>query len=196
MNIFMKLSVFVGLIIISPLIFFSLFLILLEDGTPTIFSQERLGKNKKKFILYKIRTMYKSTPNIGTHDVHSSNHLYFGSFLRKIKVDELPQLINYLKGELALVGPRPCLSNQIELEKYRDNYGIFDVKPGITGLAQILGYDMSNPKMLAKIDSLYKNNKTIKLDIMIFFGTFIKPLRLSLFQKFKDKIDKLTNEEK
>ena len=93
--------------------------------------------------------------------MHSSNHLYFGSFLRKIKVDELPQLINYLKGELALVGPRPCLSNQIELEKYRDNYGIFDVKPGITGLAQILGYDMSNPEILTKIEKLYINKKSL-----------------------------------
>jgi len=196
MNIFMKLLVLVGFIIISPLIFFSLFLILIEDGTPTIFSQERLGKDKKKFTLYKIRTMHKSAPNLGTHHVHSSNYLYVGSFLRKIKVDELPQLINYLRGELTLVGPRPGLSNQLELKKYRDNYGVFDVKPGITGLAQILGYDMSNPKLLAQIDNLYISNKTTKLDIMIFFATFIKSFRLSLFQKFQDKIENFTIEEK
>lgn len=191
MNIFMKISVLIGLVLVLPLIFISLFFIFIEDGKPTVFLQERLGKNKKKFTLFKIRTMYKSAPNLGTHQVDTSNYLYSGAFLRKIKIDELPQLLNYLKGDLALVGPRPGLVNQIELKEQRDFYNIFNVKPGITGLAQILGYDMSNPKLLAKIDSLYVENKSTALDAKIFFGTFIKPIRSSVYLKFKDEIEEI-----
>lgn len=191
MNIFMRIIVFIGLILVLPLILISLFLIFIEDGRPTIFLQERLGKNKKKFTLFKIRTMYKSAPNLGTHQVDTSNYLFFGALLRKIKIDELPQLINYLKGDLTLVGPRPGLVNQIELKEYRDFYNIFNVKPGITGLAQILGYDMSNPKLLAKIDNLYIKNKSTALDAKIFFGTFIKPIRSSIYLKFKDEIEEI-----
>ena len=191
MNYVMKILVLVGLILISPLIFFSLFLVFIEDGRPAIFAQERFGENKKKFTLYKIRTMNKSVPNLGTHQVNSSNYLYIGAILRKIKIDELPQLINYLKGDLALVGPRPGLLNQIELEECRDLYNIFNVKPGITGFAQILGYDMSNPDLLAKIDSLYIKNKSALLDVKIFFGTFLKPIRSSLLLRFKDEIEEI-----
>ena len=191
MNIFMRTSVMIGLVLVSPLIFISLFFIFIEDGRPTLFLQERLGKNKKNFTLYKIRTMYKSAPNLGTHQVDTSNYLFFGTLLRKIKIDELPQLINYLKGDLTLVGPRPGLVNQIELKEYRDFYNIFNVKPGITGLAQILGYDMSNPKLLAKIDNLYIKNKSTALDAKIFFGTFIKPIRSSIYLKFKDEIEEI-----
>ena len=191
MNIFMRISVMIGLVLVSPLIFISLFFIFIEDGGPTLFLQERLGKNKKNFTLYKIRTMYKSAPNLGTHQVDTSNYLFFGALLRKIKIDELPQLINYLKGDLTLVGPRPGLVNQIELKEYRDFYNIFNVKPGITGLAQILGYDMSNPKLLAKIDNLYIKNKSTALDAKIFFGTFIKPIRSSIYLKFKDEIEEI-----
>ena len=191
MNILMKLLVIVGLITISPIIVLSIFLVLLEDGRPVIFKQKRLGKKKKEFTLYKIRTMYKSAPNLGTHEVSKSYYLNYGSFIRKFKVDELPQLVNYLKGEINLIGPRPGMSSQIELKEYRDIHNIFSVKPGITGFAQILGYDMSNPEVLAKIDKLYIKKKSVKLDLKIFFGTFFKSIRTALKLKYKLEIEKI-----
>ena len=191
MNIFMKLLILVGLIIVSPIIVISILLVLFEDGRPVIFMQKRLGKNKKEFTLYKIRTMYKSAPNLGTHEVSSSHYLNFGTLLRKLKIDELPQLINYLKGEINLIGPRPGMSSQIKLKEYRDIHKIFNVKPGVTGFAQILGYDMSNPEVLAKIDRLYIEKKSFKLDLKIFFGTFFKSLRSSLNLQYKYEIEQI-----
>jgi lipopolysaccharide/colanic/teichoic acid biosynthesis glycosyltransferase len=170
-------------------------LIWFEDGSPVIFAQERLGINKNRFRIYKIRTMYKTAPNLGTHEVGTMHYLIAGSFLRKIKIDELPQLLNYLKGEIVLVGPRPGLPTQEKLKKYREKYNIFDIKPGITGLSQILGYDMSNPEVLAKVDKLYINNKSIRLDLYIFLATFIKSLRSKIFLKFKDEIELTINKE-
>ena len=99
-------------------------LIYFEDGGPTIFTQERLGKNKKIIKLYKIRTMKNFTPNLGTHEVDISNYLRTGSFLRKMKIDELPQVINFLKGDINIIGPRPCLPNQYELINKRESSGI------------------------------------------------------------------------
>jgi lipopolysaccharide/colanic/teichoic acid biosynthesis glycosyltransferase len=103
----------------------------------------------------------------------------------------LPQIYNYLKGDLSLIGPRPGLPNQKELKSYREKYGIFIIKPGITGLSQVLGYDMSNPELLAKIDKIYIKNKALKLDILIFLATFIKYFKLKLEKKFKYEISKL-----
>ena len=195
MNFILKIFVFIGFIIVSPIILISLILIWFEDGSPVIFAQERLGINKNSFRIYKIRTMYKTAPNLGTHEVGIIHYLIAGSFLRKIKVDELPQLLNYLKGEIVLVGPRPGLPTQEKLKKYREKYNIFDTKPGITGLSQILGYDMSNPEVLAKVDKLYINNKSIRLDLYIFLATFIKSLRSKIFLKFKDEIELIINKE-
>jgi lipopolysaccharide/colanic/teichoic acid biosynthesis glycosyltransferase len=195
MNFILKIFVFIGFIIVSPIILISLMLIWFEDGSPVIFAQERLGINKNRFRIYKIRTMYKTAPNLGTHEVGTMHYLIAGSFLRKIKIDELPQLLNYLKGEIVLVGPRPGLPTQEKLKKYREKYNIFDIKPGITGLSQILGYDMSNPEVLAKVDKLYINNKSIKLDLYIFLATFIKSLRSKIFLKFKDEIELTINKE-
>jgi O-antigen biosynthesis protein WbqP len=195
MNFILKIFVFIGFIIVSPIILISLILIWFEDGSPVIFAQERLGINKNSFRIYKIRTMYKTAPNLGTHEVGIIHYLIAGSFLRKIKVDELPQLLNYLKGEIVLVGPRPGLPTQEKLKKYREKYNIFDIKPGITGLSQILGYDMSNPEVLAKVDKIYINNKSIRLDLYIFLATFIKSLRSKIFLKFKDEIELTINKE-
>lgn len=174
---------------ILPIIFISLLIILIEDGFPVFFVQRRLGKNKKEFLLLKIRTMKKNTPNLGTHQISSSNYLKFGLFLRKFKVDELPQVINYLWGDIALVGPRPGLPNQIELMKAREKRGIFSMKPGITGLGQVLEFDMSNPIILSKIDALYIQKKSITLDITIFISTFIKYFRKKLYNDFKKEIE-------
>ena len=132
--------------------------------------------------------MYKNTPNLGTHEVDKSNYLKTGTFLRLTKLDELPQLINYIKGELMLIGPRPGLVSQLELKDERLKRKVFSIAPGISGLGQVLGYDMSDPVKLSKIDALYISNKNIYLDFKILIATFFKPLRKSLMLRFKDQI--------
>lgn len=125
---------------------------LFDSGSP-LFFQERIGRNKKKFILVKYRTMSIDTASVASHLASSSSITTFGHFLRKTKIDELPQLWNVLKGEMSLVGPRPGLFNQQELIDERDALGVFTVLPGITGLAQVSGVDMSTPKLLAQTDA-------------------------------------------
>jgi lipopolysaccharide/colanic/teichoic acid biosynthesis glycosyltransferase len=193
MNILLKVLFFLGLILVSPLITFAMVLIFIEDRFPVIFIQERLGKNKKIIKVYKIRTMKKHTPNLGTHEVNNNNYLKIGSFLRKVKIDELPQVVNFLKGEIDIIGPRPCLPNQLDLIKLRDDSGIFNIKPGITGLAQVLGYDMSDPEILTKIEKLYINKKSIKLDLLIFVSTFIRGIRRSIQKSLKSEINNIIN---
>ena len=148
---------------------------------PAIFIQERLGVQKKIFRLFKLRTMKKNTLQAGTHDVEQSQVLRCGKIIRKFKLDEFLQLINVLKGDINLVGPRPSLENQTELVLQRNNYGIYSIKPGITGLSQVCGYDMSDPKKLAYVDSIYLRHQSFILDFKIlistFTGIFIKDLK-------------------
>lgn len=122
-----------------------------DTGSP-IFRQERVGRNKKPFTLVKFRTMSKDTASVASHLASSASITPFGGFLRKTKLDELPQLWNVLKGEMSLVGPRPNLFNQDELIAEREALGVYDVRPGITGLAQVNEIDMSTPAFLAKTD--------------------------------------------
>lgn len=140
-----------GLIILSPLLILLLIIGFIENGSP-LFRQERVGYNQKIFLLVKFRTMKKNTKSVATHLVNQSMITKYGSFLRRTKLDELPQLLNVVKGDMSLVGPRPSLSNQTELINERKNRGIFKVRPGITGLAQISGITMEKPKLLANID--------------------------------------------
>tara|TARA_B110000305_G_C19236021_1_gene537542 strand:+ start:260 stop:850 length:591 start_codon:yes stop_codon:yes gene_type:complete len=172
-----------GLILALPLLVIISFFIYLEDGWPIFFKQKRLGINKEEFMIFKIRTMKKNTPELGTHDVDKSFQLRLGKVIRAIKLDELPQLINVLKGDINLVGPRPGLVTQDELQKERYKRNIFIVKPGITGLAQILGYDMSDPAKLAEIDRIYIDNQTIHLNTLILLGTFISSFRDKISMK-------------
>jgi len=190
-NFILKIFAAFALVAISPVIFISIFFIMIEDGRPSIFVQERLGKNLKKFNIYKIRTMYLSAPNLGTHEVSSSNYLKVGLILRKLKIDELPQVINFIKGDINLIGPRPGLPSQSDLKKFRLANDIFNTTPGITGLAQVLGYDMSHPEKLAKIDCLYISNKNLKLDLIIFFATFFKSFRKELSAMFLEEIKRI-----
>ena len=127
------------------------FLGLFDTGAP-IFFQTRVGKNKKPFQLIKFRTMKTDTQSVASHLVGDAAITKLGKFLRKSKIDELPQLINVAKGEMSLVGPRPNLFNQHELIEIRDLLGIYDVRPGVTGLAQVKNIDMSTPELLAKTD--------------------------------------------
>jgi O-antigen biosynthesis protein WbqP len=142
-----------GLIIGSPVLIIIFVIGWVYSGSP-IFRQVRVGRNQKPFILIKFRTMKENTLPVSSHLVDSSSVTFFGRFLRQSKLDELPQLWNVLKGEMSLVGPRPCLITQKELIKARNNLGVFLVRPGITGLAQINGIDMSTPRKLAKVDHL------------------------------------------
>ena len=141
-----------GLTIGSP-IFLMLTLIGLFDTGSPIFRQERVGRDKRSFTLVKFRTMKVDTASVASHLASSSSITTFGHFLRRTKLDELPQLWNVLKGEMSLVGPRPGLFNQEELTEARDRYGVFSVSPGITGLSQVNEIDMSTPELLAQSDA-------------------------------------------
>ncbi|MGS2716917.1 sugar transferase [Eionea flava] len=125
---------------------------LFDTGSP-LFRQERVGRDKRPFMLIKFRTMALDTASVASHLASTSSITRLGSLLRKTKLDELPQLWNVLKGEMSLVGPRPGLFNQAELTEERERLGVFDVRPGITGLAQVNEIDMSTPKLLAETDS-------------------------------------------
>lgn len=140
-----------GLLFAMPLLVILYIIGLFDTGSP-IFMQERVGRDKKPFTLVKFRTMKKDTASVASHLASSASITKFGHFLRKTKLDELPQLWNVLKGEMSLVGPRPGLFNQEELTQAREIKGVFSVRPGITGLAQVSEIDMSTPELLAKID--------------------------------------------
>ena len=122
-----------------------------DTGSP-LFRQERVGRNKKPFTLVKFRTMKKGTASVASHLASADAITPFGNFLRKTKLDELPQLWNVLKGEMSLVGPRPCLFSQEELIEEREKRGVLMARPGITGLAQVNEIDMSTPVLLAETD--------------------------------------------
>ena len=141
-----------GLIFAAPLMLLIFSLSLLDTNRP-IFRQERLGRNQVPFILLKFRTMASNTPSVATHLANPYSVTAFGNFLRRSKLDEIPQLWNVFKGDMSLIGPRPGLPNHPELTAAREQLGVFMVRPGITGLAQINGVDMSTPVSLAKVDA-------------------------------------------
>lgn len=141
----------IGLVVGAP-VFAALFLVGLFDTGKPLFVQERVGRFKKPFNLVKFRTMNVAAKSVATHLADTNEITRFGHFLRRTKLDELPQLWNVLKGEMSLVGPRPCLFNQTELLHQRDLRNVFDSRPGITGLAQVSEIDMSTPELLAKTD--------------------------------------------
>jgi O-antigen biosynthesis protein WbqP len=159
-----------GIIIGFPL-FLLIFLAGWIDLRSPFFIQERVGLNQKPFMLIKYRTMRLDTESVATHLVDKSAVTSFGSFLRKTKLDEFPQLWNVLKGDMSLVGPRPCLYSQKELINERLLYGVFEVKPGITGISQIKGVDMSNPKLLTRLDAKMVISFSIKTYFYCIFAT-------------------------
>jgi len=141
----------VGLVVGFPVLLVLTIIGLFDTGSP-IFRQVRVGRHQKPFTLVKFRTMRVDTVSVATHLASSASITRFGHFLRKTKLDELPQLWNVLKGDMSLVGPRPGLFNQEELAEERAKRGVFDVRPGITGLAQVSEIDMSTPALLAETD--------------------------------------------
>ena len=154
--------VFVGVITLS----------LLDHGSP-FFRQKRVGRNQQPFTLVKFRTMVIGTQSVGTHLVDPSSITKLGRFLRKTKLDELPQLFNVLIGQMSLVGPRPCLSNQTELIQERLKRGVFDVRPGISGVAQINDIDMSTPRKLARYDQVMVRCMGLPLYFKILVATAV-----------------------
>ena len=152
---------FFALLISSPILIIVTIVGYFDTGSP-IFIQQRVGKNKDPFNLIKFRTMSVDTKSVASHLASTASITKLGSFLRKTKIDELPQLINILKGEMSLVGPRPNLFNQEELISERDSRGVYSALPGITGLAQVNTIDMSTPKLLAETDQEMIKTLTVK----------------------------------
>ena len=150
-----------GLLLGLPILLLIALLGLFDTGAP-IFRQQRVGRHKQAFVLIKFRTMKRETASLASHLVHASSITPLGRFLRRSELDELPQLWNVLKGEMSLVGPRPCLFNQDDLIRARDRLGVFAVRPGITGLAQISAIDMSTPELLADTDARMLQELTIR----------------------------------
>lgn len=138
---------------------------------PAIFVQERMGRGKNVFLCYKLRTMATGTASVPTHEANNTAITPVGRVLRRTKIDELPQLWNVLRGDMSLVGPRPCLPNQLELIEERQVRGVFAGRPGITGLGQVSGVDMSTPAKLAQIDADYLANASFPGDLAILFKT-------------------------
>jgi len=176
--------ILIALIPIIPLMILLSMLIIIEDGKPAIFAQKRIGLNKKVFTLFKISTMKNNTIQTGTHNIEARNILKVGKIIRKLKLDEFLQLINVLRGEINLVGPRPSLENQFELINVRDKLKVLSIKPGITGLSQVCGYDMSDENSLANVDRLYINHQTFLLDAKILVATFTGVFKKSLKKEF------------
>jgi O-antigen biosynthesis protein WbqP len=151
----------IGLVVTLPLMLV-LWLFGWWDTRSPLFRQERVGLYQRPFTLVKFRTMRPGTASVATHLAEASAVTPLGRFLRRTKLDELPQLWNVLKGEMSLVGPRPCLPNQEELIAERQKRGVFEVRPGITGLAQVNGIDMSEPARLAEVDERMIRTLTLK----------------------------------
>jgi len=161
-----------AILLLLPFIIFIYILLYFENKSPLLY-QVRIGKNMSRFVLIKFRTMALDTKSCATHLVDSSKITRFGSVLRKTKLDEIPQLFNVIKGEMSLVGPRPCLPSQEELINLRNKYNLYNFLPGITGLAQIKRIDMSDPKLLSKTEYRMMCNLNIYRYFYYLIMTFI-----------------------
>ncbi|MDT2985277.1 sugar transferase [Enterococcus casseliflavus] len=165
-----------GIIVLSPILLILCIAIKIDSKGPVIFKQKRVGKNKTHFYIYKFRTMKVDTPQETPTHLLSNPDFFItrvGKFLRKTSLDELPQLFNILKGDMAVIGPRPALWNQYDLIEERDKYHANDIRPGLTGLAQISGRDELEIDYKARLDGQYTANITPMMDLKCFFGTII-----------------------
>jgi O-antigen biosynthesis protein WbqP len=159
------------LLIFWPILLIIVVAIRLQSPGSAIFAQVRVGKDGRPFTCYKLRTMYTGTANVPTHQVEASSVTVLGEYLRRFKVDEIPQLCNVVAGEMSIVGPRPCLPSQTDLIEARRQLGVLDVRPGITGLAQVRGVDMSDPDRLANIDAQYVQSQSFIGDLRLIWAT-------------------------
>ena len=171
---------FVGMVVLSPLFLILVIAIKVESKGPVLFKQKRIGIHKSYFNILKFRTMYIDTPkDIPTHMLSNPEQYItkVGKFLRKTSLDELPQMINILKGDMSIIGPRPALWNQEDLIAERDKYGANDVMPGLTGWAQINGRDELEIPVKAKLDGEYVERMSFGFDVRCFFGTITSVLK-------------------
>lgn len=181
---------FLALIILSPIFLILAILIKLDSKGPVLFKQERIGKNKKHFKIYKFRTMKTDTPKDTPTHLLNNPDIYItklGKFLRKTSLDELPQIINILKGEMSIIGPRPALWNQEDLIQKRDEYNVNSIRPGLTGLAQVNGRDELPIDKKAEYDGEYVKNMSFILDVKIFFKTIINVFKKEGIVEGKNK---------
>jgi O-antigen biosynthesis protein WbqP len=159
------------LLLFWPILLIVIITVRLQSPGPAIFKQVRVGKNGRPFTCYKLRTMYSGTANLPTHEVQASSVTALGEHLRRFKVDELPQLCNVVIGDMSLVGPRPCLPSQTALVEARRQLGVLEVRPGITGLAQVNGIDMSDANRLAEVDAQYVRSQSLIGDFKLILAT-------------------------
>lgn len=173
-----RLFALILLIILSPIFLLVAIAILLEDGFPVFFTQKRVGINYSFFNIYKFRSMKKNTPNVATHLLTNPDRylLKMGKFIRKTSLDELPNLINILKGEMVFIGPRPALYNQDDLMALRVATGVDKLKPGITGWAQINGRDEISIAQKVQLEQEYLYKKSFLFDVEIIIKTFTNVL--------------------
>ncbi len=160
-----------GLVVLSPVLLVLTIMVRRSSPGGAFFRQQRVGRDEVPFTCLKFRTMAAGTPDVGSHDAAESWMTPIGKTLRAYKLDELPQLVNVLKGEMSLVGPRPCLPSQPDVIAARRAKGVFAVRPGITGLAQIAGIDMSTPEKLAIADAEYVKTASLWNDIAMILGS-------------------------
>jgi O-antigen biosynthesis protein WbqP len=173
-----RLLAFILIILFSPIFIFVAIAIMIEDGFPVFFTQKRVGINYSFFKIYKFRSMKKNTPNVATHLLENPDQylLKIGKFIRKTSLDELPNLINIIKGEMVFVGPRPALYNQDDLMTLRVATGVDKLKPGITGWAQINGRDDISIEKKVQLEQEYMNKRSTLFDIEIIIKTFTNVL--------------------
>ena len=182
----------IGIIVLMPVFIIIGILIKVDSRGPVIFKQKRYGKNKQPFYIYKFRTMASDAPqNVATKDLNDSKKYItkIGAFLRRTSLDELPQLFNILLGQMTIVGPRPVVLKEENLIIARDLYGANDIKPGITGWAQINGRDLLSIEEKAKLDGYYVENMGFKMDIKCFFKTVKYVLKGEGILEGGDEID-------
>ncbi|MBZ8174622.1 sugar transferase [Staphylococcus delphini] len=165
-------SAIFGLIVLSPLLILTMVMIKIESPGPVIFKQKRPTLNNRLFDIYKFRSMKIDTPNVATDLIDSKSFITrTGKVIRKTSIDELPQLINVLKGDMSVVGPRPALFNQYELIEKRTQANIHTIRPGLTGLAQVMGRDNITDNEKVAYDRYYLNNQSAMLDMFIIYKT-------------------------
>ena len=188
---FDEFSSLMAILILSPILLVLSIIIKTTSKGPILFKQKRIGKNKKIFTIHKFRTMYIDTPkDCPTHLLDDPDCCItkIGKLLRKLSLDELPQIWDIFRGKMSVIGPRPALYNQDDLVAERDKYDANNVKPGLTGLAQVSGRDELEIPLKAKIDGEYINQMSLKMDVKIFFKTISKVLK-------KDGVKEGVNEE-
>ena len=173
-----RILAFIIFILLSPIFILVAIAIFLEDGSPILFKQKRVGVNYTFFYIYKFRSMKKNTPNVATYLLTNPEQylLKIGGILRKLSLDELPNLINIIKGEMVFVGPRPALYNQDDLMEFRVATGVSKLKPGITGWAQINGRDEISIAQKVQLEQEYLYKKSFLFDVEIIIKTFTNVL--------------------